>query len=35
MNSLYIHVYTDEDLYGTIARALRERGYDAISTPEA
>jgi hypothetical protein len=35
MNSLYIHVYTDEDMYGTIARALRERGYDAISTPEA
>ncbi len=22
MNSLYIHVYTDEDMYGTIARAL-------------
>lgn len=35
MNALYIHVYTDEDMYGTIARALRERGYDAISTPEA
>jgi hypothetical protein len=35
MNSLYIHVYTDEDMYGTIARALRDRGYDAISTPEA
>ncbi len=35
MNSLYIRVYTDEDMYGTIVRALRERGYDAISTPEA
>ncbi|GAK59978.1 hypothetical protein U27_06965 [Candidatus Vecturithrix granuli] len=35
MSALYIHVYTDEDMYGTIARALRERGYDAISTPEA
>lgn len=35
MNSLYIRVYTDEDMYGTIARALRDRGYDAMSTPEA
>lgn len=35
MNSLYIGVYTDEDMYGTLARALRERGYDALSTPEA
>ncbi len=35
MNSLYIRVYTDEDMYGTIVRALRERGYDAISTPES
>jgi predicted nuclease of predicted toxin-antitoxin system len=35
MNSLYIQAYTDEDMYGTIARALRDRGYDVISTPEA
>ncbi len=35
MRSLYIPIYTDEDMYGTIARALRDRGYDAISTPEA
>ena len=35
MNSLYLRIYTDEDVYGTVARALRDRGYDAISTPEA
>lgn len=35
MNTLYLRVYTDEDVYGTVARALRDRGYDAISTPEA
>ena len=35
MHSFYIQVYTDEDMYGTLARALRERGYDALSTPEA
>jgi len=30
----YIRIYTDEDIYGCVARALRERGYAAISTPE-
>lgn len=35
MNSLYLRIYTDEDVYGTVARALRDRGYDAMSTPEA
>lgn len=35
MKTLYIRIYTDEDVYGTVARALRDRGYDAITTPEA
>ncbi|GAK51230.1 hypothetical protein U14_02473 [Candidatus Moduliflexus flocculans] len=35
MNSLYLRIYTDEDAYETVARALRDRGYDAISTQEA
>ncbi len=34
MELLYIKIYTDEDLYGTVARALRSRGYDAVTTPE-
>ena len=32
---LYIKIYTDEDVFGTVARALRDRGFDAVSTPEA
>ena len=35
MDSFYIRLYTDEDMYGTIAKALRARGYDAVSTPES
>jgi hypothetical protein len=35
MGALYISIYTDEDVYGSVVRALRDRGYDAISTPEA
>jgi len=27
--------FTDEDVYGTIAPALRRAGFDAVSTPEA
>jgi hypothetical protein len=30
-----IRFFTDEDLYGAIAPALRNRGLDAVSTPEA
>jgi len=29
-----IRFFTDEDVYGSIAPALRESGYDAVSTPE-
>lgn len=34
MELFYLQVYTDEDMYATVARALRERGYDAVTTPE-
>jgi Domain of unknown function (DUF5615) len=30
-----IRFFTDEDVYGAIAPALRRAGFDAISTPEA
>ena len=30
-----IRLYTDEDVYGSVALKLRERGLDAMSTPEA
>jgi Domain of unknown function (DUF5615) len=30
-----IRLYTDEDVYGAIAPALRRAGIDAISTPES
>lgn len=30
-----IRFFTDEDIYGAIAIALRNSGYDAISTPDA
>jgi hypothetical protein len=30
-----IRIFTDEDIYGAIAPALRKAGIDAISTPEA
>lgn len=30
-----IRFFTDEDLYGAIAPALRRAGFDAVSTPEA
>lgn len=30
-----IQIFTDEDVYGDIAAALRHAGVDAISTPEA
>jgi hypothetical protein len=30
-----IRFFTDEDVYGSVAPKLRERGLDAISTPEA
>jgi hypothetical protein len=30
-----IRFFTDEDVYGSIAPALRGCGYDAVSTPEA
>lgn len=33
MNS--IRYFTDEDIYSAVAESLRERGRDAISTPEA
>ena len=29
-----VRFYTDEDVYGSIAAALRRAGFDAISTPE-
>ncbi len=35
MSSFHIRGYTDEDMYGSISRALRDRGYDVISTPES
>jgi hypothetical protein len=30
-----IRFFTDEDVYGSVAGALRRAGYDAVSTPEA
>ncbi|MCI0333081.1 MAG: DUF5615 family PIN-like protein [Planctomycetes bacterium] len=30
-----VRFFTDEDVYGSIAAALRRAGFDAISTPEA
>ena len=30
-----IRFFTDEDIYGAVAVALRNAGFDAISTPEA
>jgi hypothetical protein len=30
-----IRFFTDEDVYGAVAGALRRAGFDAISTPEA
>ena len=30
-----IRFFTDEDVYGSVARRLRERGFEAVSTPEA
>lgn len=27
--------FTDEDVYGAVANALRQAGFDAVSTPEA
>jgi len=30
-----IRFFTDEDLYGSVASRLRQRGHDAVSTPEA
>ena len=30
-----IRFITDEDVYGSVAAKLRERGLDAVSTPEA
>lgn len=30
-----IRLYTDEDVYGDVARWLREKGFDSMSTPEA
>lgn len=31
----HIRFYTDEDIYGAVAVALRDAGFDAVSTPEA
>lgn len=30
-----IRIFTDEDVYGAIAPALRQCGFDAVSSPEA
>ena len=30
-----VRFFTDEDIYGTVAIALRRAGFDAVSTPEA
>jgi hypothetical protein len=30
-----IRFFTDEDVYGAVATALRQAGFDALSTPEA
>ena len=29
-----IRFFTDEDVYGSVAAKLREKGFDAVSTPE-
>jgi hypothetical protein len=31
----HIRFFTDEDVYGSVARRLRELGFEAVSTPEA
>jgi Domain of unknown function (DUF5615) len=30
-----IRIFTDEDVHGSIAAAIRRAGFDAVSTPEA
>jgi len=30
-----IRFFTDEDVYGSVAAKLREKGFDSVSTPEA
>jgi hypothetical protein len=30
-----LRFFTDEDVYGTVALALRKSGFDALSTPES
>jgi hypothetical protein len=30
-----LRYFTDEDIYGAVATALRKSGVDAVSTPEA
>ena len=30
-----LRLFTDEDVYGSVAPALRKAGFDALSTPEA
>jgi hypothetical protein len=30
-----IRIFTDEDVYGSIALSLRQAGFEAVSTPEA
>ena len=30
-----IRFFADEDVYGSVAPKLREKGFDAVSTPEA
>ncbi len=30
-----IRFFTDEDVYGSVTPKLREKGVDAVSTPEA
>ncbi|MEX0714674.1 MAG: DUF5615 family PIN-like protein [Pirellulales bacterium] len=31
----HVRFFTDEDVYGAVAPALRKAGFDALSTPEA
>jgi len=33
--STAVRFFTDEDIYGAVAPALRRLGYDALSTPES
>ena len=30
-----IRLFTDEDVFGAVAARLRQKGFDAVSTPEA